>query len=392
MPLRPASPSRRAVRAGLTLAEMLVAVTLTAALFAVGLPFFHAQARGIERQAGRLEAQLNARFALSLIDRELRSAGVGVVDDQPLVVAAHRLSVTFNGDIVGLDSAFDGAVNYDPDAPPAAVGGMRRTSRITLPLVGRQYPDCTYVQNGTTTSAETISFWLSPDSSRGRSDEYALFRRANATPPEVVARGLVVGANDRVFRYFRTDSTGAVVEIDSLPAVHTAPLHGTVADTGRSALTDSIRVVRVRLVGRSYDRRTGRETLDTVQTSVRLANAGLLRRKTCGEAPLRPGSIAAVRVWVNGVPEARVGWTATTDEAAGERDVERYVIFRRLLAEIGFGEPLSSVAAGAGSYLYVDNTVEPGETYVYAIAAQDCTPQNSPMREASSVTIEPAAP
>jgi hypothetical protein len=388
-PHRPLGRARR----GASLAELVVAVTLVAALFAIALPFFHLQARAVTQQAGRLDAQLNARFGLSMIDRELRSAGVGVLDDQPMVVLAHPQAVTFNGDVVGQDSLFDGAVNFDPDAAPWAVGGMLSTATVRLPIVGRQYPDCTYVQGGARSRAETISFWVSRDSTSPRTDEHILFRRANATAPEVVARGIVVRPGQRVFRYFGSGPSGALVEIDSVPAVHTAVQHGNAADTARSALTDSVRVVRVMLVGRSIDRRTGRETLDTVQTSVRLANAGLLRRKTCGEAPLAgsPGFVA-FRQWVNGVPEVRLAWTAMPDETGGERDIERYAIYRRRSGEIGFGEPLVSVAAGQSAYVHLDTQVEPAETYVYGIVAQDCTPQNSPVVQSSAVVIEAAPP
>ncbi|MGZ8470226.1 MAG: hypothetical protein ACXW61_11615 [Gemmatirosa sp.] len=388
----PLRPHGRPMR-GATLAELVVTVTLVAALFAIALPFIHFQARAVTQQAGRLDAQLNARFGLSMIDRELRAAGVGVLDDQPMVVLAHPLAVTFNGDVVGQDSLFDGAVNFDPDANAGGVGGMLSTAQARLPIVGRQYPDCTYVQGGTRSRAETISFWVSRDSTSTRTDEYILFRRANALAPEVVARGIVVRPGQHVFRYFGSNAAGALAEIDSVPAVHTAVQHGNAADTARSALTDSVRVVRVMLVGRSVERRTGRQTLDTVQTSVRLANAGLLRRKTCGEAPLA-GSPAFIawRQWNNGVPEVRLAWAAMPDETGGERDIERYAIYRRRSSELGFGEPLVSVAAGQSAYVYLDTQVEPAETYVYGVAAQDCTPQNSPVVQASPVVIEAAPP
>ena len=385
---RHARPDGRPPRAGVTLAELMVAVTLSALLFAVALPFLNFQARAIDRQAGRLEAQLNARFGISTIDRELRSAGVGVVDDQRMVVLAHARAVTFNGDLVGRDSLFDGAVNYDPDAPAGAVGGLPSIDRIRLPLDGRQYPDCTYVQGGGSavrSSAETISFWVSPDSTSGRTDQFILFRRANAMPPEVVARGLVLNAGDRVFRYFRTNAAGALVEIDSIPAMHTARQHGSPLDTGRSALTDSVRVVRVTLVGRTIDRRTGRMLFDTVQTSVRLANAGLLRRKTCGENPIL-GTPNLTATLVAG-PGVRLRWNAMSDETGGERDVERYLIFRRLSTEAAFGEPLLSIAAGEATYEYVDASVQPGTAYVYGLAAQDCTPANSPLVTSGTLTI-----
>lgn len=387
--MRPPS-TRSPRRRGFTLAEVLVTITLVAVVFAVAIPFVHTQARGVARQGFRLDAQLNARFGASTIERELRAAGVGVLDDQPLLVQAHPLAVTFNADLVSRDTLFDGAVNVDPDARPGATGGMTAAERRRLPLGAWLYPARTYLQQGNATRAETIAFWLSPDSTSPRADEHILWRRANAMPPEVVARGLVVRPGERVFRYFRANAAGTLVEIDSLPIEHRAEQHGSAADTGRSALTDSVRVVRVQLVARSTDRRTGRQTVDTVRASVRLMNAGLLRRKTCGDAPLAATPLFTTAVeQVDGVPRVRLAWLRTGEEAAGERDVERYVIYRRRLAEPDFGEPLASVAAGSAAYTYVDPAVARESTYVYALAAQDCTPQNSAPSVAAPVTILP---
>lgn len=386
-------PHARTARGGFTLAELLVTVTLIAVLFATAIPFLQTQARTIGQNAGRLESRLNARFGISQIDRELRSAGVNVLDDQPLVVQAHAQAITFNGDLVGRDSAFSGAVNFDPDAPADAVGGMSAAAKVRLPITGQQYPDCTFVQGGAgsaRTSAETIAYWVSRDSTSPRADEHILFRRANRMAPEVVARGIVVQPGQRVFRYYRANAAGGLVEITATPFWHSASQHGSPADTAASALTDSVRVVRVQLVGRHVDRRTGRSSLDTVQTSVRLANAGLLRRKTCGEAPITGAGVASAGLTANN-GAVRVVWTAMGDEGAGERDVERYVVYRRLTSESAFGEPLVSVASGQGAYEYVDGQVVPGESYVYAVAAQDCSPANSPLVQTGAVVV-PATP
>ena len=66
------------------------------------------------------------------------------------------------------------------------------------------------------------------------------------------------------------------------------------------------------------------------------------------------------------------------------RDVERYLVFRRLATDPpAFGEPLLSVAAGRSSYEYVDAQVLPNTDYVYGLAAQDCNPLNSPVAQAA---------
>jgi hypothetical protein len=81
-------------------------------------------------------------------------------------------------------------------------------------------------------------------------------------------------------------------------------------------------------------------------------------------------------------------WNAAVDEAGGERDVTRYVIFRRLVTDLAWGDPYLSIPpAGAPTYLYNDGAVTSGATYVYGLAAQDCTPTNSSLASSAAVTI-----
>lgn len=385
----PTTPARRR---GFTVAELLVAAALTAVLFAVAIPFFLGQARAVAQHAGRLDAQLGVRYGLASIDRDLRSAGVGVVDAQPMVVEGDARALTFNADLVSQDTGYAGAVNYDPDAAAGGVGVLERDAPVRLPATGRQYPDCTYVQSGTgqrtDSRAETVSYWVRQDSTSGRSDEYVLFRRVNRLAPELVVRGVVLQPGEAVFTYFKNDSAGRLIEVraDSLPIVHTAAMHGSAGDVGRSALTDSVRVVRVRLAGRARDRRTGRTSVAVAQTRVRLLNAGLLRRTTCGEAPLQVTTFTAQVTTAGGIPSVTLRWPASTDEAGGERDVERYLIFRRLESgPADFDEPLLSLVSGRTTYTYVDNQVTAGARYVYGLAAQDCSPQNSSVVQTGTV-------
>jgi Tfp pilus assembly protein PilE len=391
-----AGETMRRTRRGFTVAELVVAVTLVALVFAVAIPFFQAQARAVSLHAGRLDTQLNARFGLTTIERDLRTAGVGVVDAQPLLVEAAPLAVTFNADLVTLgDSTDASAVYVDQDASPNSVGGMKKTAKVRLPATNAFYPDCTFVQTGspgTPTRAETISFYAAPDAASGRADQYILWRRVNTEPAEVVARGIVVPAGGSIFRYFKADSIGRLVEVhrDSMPLRHSAPMHGAATDVGRSALSDSVRVVTVQLVSRLYDRRARKDVIDTARTSVRLVNAGLLNRSTCGEQPLFGSVVFALadNDPGDGTARVRVWWSPATDETGGEKDVERYVIYRRLAADPMYGEPFTSVAAGAGAvYTLFDTQVARGAQYVYAVAAQDCTPSNSPLRESAAVLV-----
>ncbi|HEX3866086.1 MAG TPA: hypothetical protein VHV78_05005, partial [Gemmatimonadaceae bacterium] len=102
--------SPRRVRPGATLIEMLLAMMLMLAVLGMSTELFRKQATTVSEQSGRLNSQQNSRFALASLDRDLRVAGVGVVDAQPLLVEAAALAITFNADLVALDTGDLGAV------------------------------------------------------------------------------------------------------------------------------------------------------------------------------------------------------------------------------------------------------------------------------------------
>ena len=62
------------------------------------------------------------------------------------------------------------------------------------------------------------------------------------------------------------------------------------------------------------------------------------------------------------------------DEAAGERDVEKYVIYRRTAGRAAFDDALQSVPAGQASYTFDDASVLNDSTYIFGVTALDCTP------------------
>ncbi len=379
-------------RSGFSLLEMILSMSLMLVVIGLSTQLFRKQSTSVANQSGVLDAQQNSRFAISSLERELRVAGVGVVDQQPLLVMANKLAITFNANLVALDTGDMGSVYINPDADSAAAGVLPQSLAITLPGTSQAYPETTYMSSpGVPSNAETISYWLSKDSTSAYGNEYALFRRVNARPARVVARGIVYNAGDTIFHYFKSDSLGNLSEIppSALPVIHTAPIHGTQADTGHSALSDSIREVRVQFTTVFHDPHASTPTFRPQRATIHLMNAGLLHHSTCGQPPLAPGSVTAAVTVANGstVPQTyvNVSWTKSVDDGAGEKDVIRYAIYRRLSTVTTYDEPFASVPAG--SYSLHDTDVQSGQTWVYAVAAVDCSPATSPTSQSSSVAI-----
>jgi prepilin-type N-terminal cleavage/methylation domain-containing protein len=377
-----AQPYRR----GFTLLELLIATMVVAIALALTVPFFRVQVQAFGNVAGRDDAHQNARFGVSMIDRELRIAGVGVVDQQPLILQAAPNAITFNVDLVSRSATDAAAAYYDPDEDPAAVSALRNTSKIALPLSAFQYPDSNYTQaQGLPSAAETISFWVAPDPIASGSN--ILYRRVNNLPPTIVAKAISLPANQPVFRYFKADTLGQLIEIpqSQLPLYHSAPIHNSKADSSKSALTDSIRVVRVRLTG-VYTDRAGKNLSRPTETSVRIMNAGLLHFSSCGDAPIFSSAVTAATSTVPS-PRIIVSWTSSVDQSAGEKDVEQYSIYRRKDTDLAFTEPLASIPSGTPTYQFTDTQVASGEKWVYGVAARDCGGQSSAVMTTNVVTM-----
>lgn len=373
-------PSRR----GYTLMEMLISVTLTMIAIGIAIPFFLTQNRALQNQSGRLDAQLNVNFALDAIDRDLRVAGVGITNRQPLLVQMASNAITFNADLTSTSLADYATVYYDPDAAANTVSMLWPANKVTLPNSSWLYPDSAYYASaGVPSAAETISYYVEADPQA--SGLFRLMRRVNDATPRVLARGIKTIASDPFFRYFKLASNGALVEIaqGTLPKRHLPGWHGTPSDTGIAALADSVVLVRAKFTIVHRDPRYADATRVEERT-VRITNAGLIRASTCGDAPLNPGVLNAV---ATATPQVTLTWTKSGDEGAGEKDVERYAIYRRVAGATVFAEPLASIAAGAAAPSFVDTDVKPGESWVYGVAAQDCTPALSSMVISAAVVI-----
>lgn len=382
-------PRIRAHR-GFTLIEVMISMMLLLVVIATTVQTFRKSSSLLAAQAGRLEAQQNARFAVTTLDRDLRVAGVGVVDGQPLLVEASNTAIVFNADIVSRVLGDVGSVYVDTSADSNAVSVMKSSNKLLLPGLSVYYPDSTYVQaGGVRSGAETIAYYLSRDTTSSLSNEYLLYRRVNATAPSVIARGIQYSTGDTVFQYWKEDTTGRMtaVPMSTLPLYHKAMIHGSAADTGKYAILDSIVRVTVRLKAIYNDPTKTTVAQRPIISTIRIMNAGLVNRTTCGSPPLGVTPTAVTSVAGAPVPFVTLSWSASADDGGGEHDVETYAIYRKALGATTFDQPFASIPAGSSTYTFTDNNVASGNQWIYGVSAQDCTPSSSPITQTAPVVV-----
>ena len=382
-------------RRGFTLAETIISLMILSIITGAAVQFLRKQTGLVTRETSRMDAMQNAQFAGSQIERELREAGAGVADAQPMIVQADSEAITFNANMVSIDTGDVRAVYQLRDADTNGTRAMLKTERMYLPNSAVGYPDTTYTAaNGIQSGAETISYFLRKDSTTARTNDYLLFRRVNALPATLIARGIVRDARDTMpfFTYYTNDAFNRLRKIltSQLPLYH-GIIHGAANDTGQFALTDSIRAVRVHFLTAAKDPRTGIDAFRTVETLVRLMNSGLLDRTSCGQPPYPTPIPTVVSSPANATPKSvRITWAPSLDENGGEKDIERYAVFRKAAGAASFGDPITSIPSSLQfSYSFTDVGVIAGQTYVYGIAAQDCTPLLSGVTASLPVTVIP---
>jgi hypothetical protein len=150
---------------------------------------------------------------------------------------------------------------------------------------------------------------------------------------------------------------------------------------------DSIRAVRV-TVAATNGKEGDLERISRLTRIIRMPNMGFDMLEICGSPPiLGSGLTATLGQAATGEPIVTLTWAKATDEAAGENDIVRYVIWRREPGITEWEEPYLSIPAGEASYTYNDADLVPGKTYRYALATQDCTPTLSPLTASGNVTI-----
>ncbi len=378
-------------RSGFSLIELMISMVMLALIMGSTVMLFRSQSTSFRVGGQRLEMTQNVRYALATVDRVLRTAGAGVGNQQPMFVYGGNDVVAFNTNYVATTSD-NCAVNINPDAPAGSVDVLPVGSATAIPNTSYIYPSVTYVS--TSCRAETVVFYFTPDLTTAATGDYALMQRTNVLPAELVASNLEPYPGRPFFEYYvhpvsllvppATRDSSVLANVAgsgiTLPIIHSVTSHGSAADSAgsTSALADSVKAVRVNV--RVTNGLTGIDRrFRDVSTTVKLHNNGLVQLKSCGTQPILTGVLSATPNIVGDPPAVTLLWPASVDEGSGETDVTQYNIYRRLQTEPSFGTPLTTVpAGGVATYTMVDGGVTAGENYVYAVAAQDCSPAESP--------------
>ena len=375
---------------GFTLMELMIALVTLSIVLTGALRLFRAVNTAVSGTADRMDALQQLRFGLSQIDLLLRNAGAGTVNSQPTLIYIDKNIVAFNADWISLFPGSPTAVNYNPDADPNSSNAVTVAQRFTIPTTSVQYPDSTYHTAGGQSPAETIIYYFELDTSTTRTDDYHLMRQVNNSAPQEVAKNILAYPGHNFFEWLRTDSAGNLQQVNaaSLPWRHSNPMHGSLSDTGAVAQIDSIRAVR--LYAYSTNGKTGsQEIRRSLVTTVRIPNAGLTVARTCGDVPIFGQTVTATSTGGSPLtPNVHLTWNRATDESGGEKDVEKYLIYRHLASGI-FDDALAEVPAGQTSYTYDDKSVLWDSTYVYGVTALDCTPQESARSVSAAVLVFP---
>lgn len=376
---------RTSIRSGFTLVEIIIALTLLSILGAAAVTFLVKQTRAVMVISGRLDAQQNVSFAIDALSHDLRVAGVGLGNRQPMMLEATPYAVTFNADLVTTDTAkVSTATYFDPSVPESLTVALTPSNKITYPLGVLMYPDSTYYQSsGLLSNAETVSYYFTPDSTTSVAGEYLLLKRINNAAPTVLARGIVFPSGGPGFRYF---VPGAAVNSRVELTAPTLPLYYQIGSVGPDSMLAKISEIRVQLQAMYVDPVEG-NIYRSANESVPLLNAGLAHTQGCLSPPLAPVTLTQT-AWPSG-DSVGVSWPASGDEIGGKHDVKSYSVYREIGGSGVWASPIYTIAAaGTPTYAFQDKAVPLGPSYTYAVVARDCTPSLSGLTQGGG-TVTP---
>lgn len=352
---RPPSAKR-----GFTLVEILVAMGLTLAVFAITLPFLRVQTRALGLNAGRLDAEQIARYAQRAIDQDLRLAAADA--GQPLLVLAAPMAISFNANLIAADTTDPNAVEIDAAAATTLTDSWRLADAAVLPLTARAFPTQDYFDADSVLSRnETISYFLHPDTVTGQSELYVLYRRVNARDSVQIVRSLHVPADSAFFSYHRPVS-GTLARI----AAARLPLFWD------STAIDSVQVIGIRAAGFYRNKTTGTEVIRTVPWRTSIPNA---RGRTPLGCPGTPGAASAVGQDKEDDQDGyrvEIEWNASADDGTGTEQVTHYLVGQRLEAATVWRVIAAVPARGTSSYRWDHHLPSLTGSVKYGIRAIGC--------------------
>jgi prepilin-type N-terminal cleavage/methylation domain-containing protein len=381
------SHARLGNQRGMTLIEIMIAMTVFLIVLAGVVKAIGGQSQGFRKGGEELGILQNLRYGIDQVEQDLRLAGANVANRQPIVVYAGPSAFAFNADIVSNVVGDISAVYIDPSAATGEVSAWSLATATTIPGSSPSftYPKADYPNS----PAETVMVWFQTDTETSRNDDYMLMRRVNTRPAEVLMRNILQPATGNFFRYYYNNvpavgnPTLDTVPTAWYPLSHSAGVHGSLPDTGTVARIDLVRATEMRY--RVTNGKSGTsERIRSATALLVMPNSGFKKLSTCGDNPLFNNPVTAV--W--SAPKITLTWARSVDELSGESDVIRYVIWRRVGTSGPWGDPYKSLASsGVAIYTDDDTQVTSGVQYQYAVAAQDCTPAFSVQSVSNAVTV-----
>jgi len=379
-------------RRGFTLTEMIIATTMLGLFGASAITFYLRSLRSVSNTAGRNDAQQNASFALDFLDHDLRIAGTGLAQAQPLFIAASATSVGFNADLITHDtSASASGTYYDLSVPDSVALAWQGSSAQNLHGTTTAYPESTFHQStGVISAAETVQFWLTPT---GATNQYNLMRQVNGNAPATVAKNIYYNTSNSPppFQYYYVDSLNGLHQFPNSRFSPPGIFHRQTSTA--QATLDSIREVRITLTGWFTDPHNGQNVYRTVNEQIRMPNTYMSRIAQCNSPPAAVGSFSAVGS-SGGQDTVGLSWTPSVDDqnSSGKKTVRMYLIYRKLHTDQTYVQ-LQSVTPQVplpAHYTYTDTHASgglvAGTAYDYEVVARDCTPALSPAVAATNVT------
>jgi len=369
-------------RSGMTLMEVMIAMVMTAVVLGAAMSFFIGQSRSYTAAAKAFNQVQNVRFGADLLDQHLRAAGANTTPGQPPLVYLDSIAFAFNADYASADSGTT-AIYYTPGAPTLETQGVLSSSVFTLSgtSTAYQYPTVDYaIAPGIPSPAELITFWFALDSTSPAPGVYALYRQVNNGTIEAVVRNILP---DTVpfFQYLKL-ATDPITGLQSLVPVTPGELPASYTST---LMLDSVRAVQITYRVTNGDTGSAQRIQSFSLTSA-LPNLASQQLQTCGNTPQPVPSVTAITGGVAGADSVSITWNPSPDEWGGERDIMRYIVWRRLASDSTWNAPFASVPNGQTSYTLVDLTAPDNVGVSYAVSAQDCTPAFSAPAASSQVT------
>jgi prepilin-type N-terminal cleavage/methylation domain-containing protein len=388
------TPDRR--QAGFTLIELLIAMVVLSLVMAAALTVFRSQSKNFRVGGTKMELTQNIRYAVSTVDRLLRTTGAGTAPNQPMFVYGGVDALVFNTNF-STDIADGNAVYVNPSLPAGAINSMTTALTMTIPGTAIVYPGANYFWGAATPSrAETMAIYFRPDSTTADPNDFVLLQRVNAMPSEEIARNIKAYPGRPFFEYWYDSTNAGGVKFSRqlaaarLPVRHSSNFHGDPLDVGASALADSIRMIRINLVVTN-----GLLTADSssrrLSSMTRIPNNGLMQLNTCGDVPILTSALVAIPNAMGSPPTVWLQWNPSVDELSGERDVTGYNVYFRVA---GVPPWASFMTFPAGLVTYDkpglnNGSLVAGVTYEYAVAAVDCSPAESPLIISGPTVVNP---